>query len=203
MNLTQHKIYKYLQNHPTATTAELSDYLGMTAANIRHHLARMAHEGIVEAAQQAPAGRGRPTYHYHLTDQVQLNNLSVLANALLLELFEMVPAAERPAVLQHLAGRLLNLLSDGSPLPAPDLHLTRRLTMAVQILNACHYECRWEAHANGPRLMLSHCPYAALLSQHPELCQVDAILLEKLLGAPMKQTARKGANVPLCIFQVG
>jgi predicted ArsR family transcriptional regulator len=202
MNLTQQKIYQYLQNHPSATAGEFSVALGMTTANIRHHLARMTQEGMIETSLQASSGRGRPTYRYSLSVRAQANNLDALANALLLELLVQFPQVDKPTAFQRLALRLLEILAAGGPLPPTAAHLTRRLTNGVQFLNSCHYQARWEAHASGPNLMLGHCPYAAILAQHPELCQVDAFLLERLLNSPVKQTARLGANAPACIFQV-
>ena len=203
MNLTQQKIYHYLQKHPTTTAQELSSFLGMTPANIRHHLARMVQDGVVEVIVQKPEGRGRPTYRYALAPQAQANNLNALANALLLELLAQLPPNNQPDIYKSLAARLCTILTAGSSLPSPGLHLTRRLTKVVQILNTCHYEARWEAHAAAPRLMLYHCPYAAILAQHPELCLVDAFLLEKLLGTPVIQTARQGSGSTACVFQVG
>lgn len=202
MNLTQQKIYQYLQRNSSATAGELSGSLGMTAANIRHHLARMTQEGMIETSLQASSGRGRPTYRYSLSIKAQANNLDALSNTLLLEYLAQFLPAEKPAALQRLASRLLEILAAGRPMPPAGAHLTRRLTNSVQFLNACLYQARWEAHASGPNLMLGHCPYIAILAQHPELCQVDAFLLEKLLNSPVKQVARLGANSPVCIFQV-
>jgi predicted ArsR family transcriptional regulator len=67
------------------------------------------------------------------------------------------------------------------------------------------YQARWEAHADAPRLTLGHCPYAAILPEHPELCALDAALLETLLGAPATQVAklaRDGRGGMYCLFVI-
>jgi len=103
---------------------------------------------------------------------------------LLLELLTDAPLNEKEAILEKIALRL-----------APDSmtitkNLTQRLTQAVQHLNQLNYQARWEAHADGPRLILGHCPYAAIIDRHPELCRIDSHLLEQLLGQPVTQNAK-------------
>jgi predicted ArsR family transcriptional regulator len=86
------------------------------------------------------------------------------------------------------------------------LPLAKRLTLAVEKLNDLHYAARWEAGAEGPRLLFGHCPYAAIIEKHPELCRMDAALVESALGKGARQTARISqgtGQVSYCIFLQG
>ncbi len=114
--------------------------------------------------------------------------------------FFKLAAADDPeaktALLQKLAQALL-----GSYSPAPNP--TQRFTQAVSFLDRHGYRARWEAHLRGPRILLRNCPYAALLPQHPELCDLDANLLQSLLHMPVTQVTRVDLNSgqpPACIF---
>ncbi len=51
---------------------------------------------------------------------------------------------------------------------------SKRLIEPVEKLSALHYEAGWEAGAEGPRILLGHCPYAGIIAWHPELCRMDA-----------------------------
>jgi predicted ArsR family transcriptional regulator len=97
-------------------------------------------------------------------------------------------------------GLLANILSAGFE---PEGSGARRWNQVVNHLNQHNYRARWEAHATGPRILLRNCPYAALLTQHPEICQMDRFFLEKLLQIPLSHTARinpaTGAP-PACVF---
>ncbi len=53
-----------------------------------------------------------------------------------------------------------------------------------------NYQARWEARSSGPRIVFAHCPYAMILPEHPELCQMDASLLESVLEVSVVQAAR-------------
>jgi predicted ArsR family transcriptional regulator len=203
MSLTQQRIVQYLEKHPPASAGEMGAAFGMTAANIRHHLALMIEGGTLEVIRKTPSGRGRPIYLYRLSLESQADNLDGLAHILLTEFLAPAPRDDPPDPLRRLAARLLDLLKAGSPLPQTRSNLTLRLSNAVKVLNTWHYQARWEAHANGPHLMLAHCPYAAILPNHPELCQMDALLLEGLLGTAVKQTASQGLGAPACLFHIG
>jgi len=202
-------ILEHLQHKPLTTTAELSRALKMTPANVRHHLRVLIDEGAVEVAEQGRSPRrGRPTLLYVLTQQSQSHNLDGLAHALLKALLDDRSDDERSLALQKIAN-LLAAVEDRQQAPqqgSPLGSLTNRLTQAVQHLNELGYRARWEAHSEAPRLLLGHCPYAAILPEHPELCQVDAYLLESLVGAPVTQTkkrARDSRGARYCLFLAG
>jgi predicted ArsR family transcriptional regulator len=185
MQTTRQRIIDHLESVRLASAAEIGSALGITPADARHHLGILLAEGAVTiSGHRQGIGRSRPTSLYALTGQVTRHNLDGLSSALLVELLSPLDAEGQQDALQSLARRL----SGGSGLQAG--HLSRRLTACVQHLNELGYQSRWEAHAEGPRLVFEHCPYALILAEHPELCQVDALLLEDLLSAPVRQAAR-------------
>jgi predicted ArsR family transcriptional regulator len=86
-----------------------------------------------------------------------------------------------------------------------DLPATRRLDRFAEKLNEAHYRARWEAGASGPRILLGHCPYAAIIGRHPELCRMDTALLQTVIDAPMEQLAKidpEPGGAAYCIFAV-
>jgi predicted ArsR family transcriptional regulator len=188
---TRQKILDYLKRNRTVSSRELARALQMTPANARHHLGILAADGRVEIVNQRQIGRGRPEKVYRLAGTLMGDNLSALTDALLTEADGKV-AIE--AVGQRIVGE--NNVIAGQP-------LMRRLVSAVERLNEMHYQARWEAGAEGPRIVLGHCPYAAVIEKHPSLCQMDAALLAKILGGEVRQTAKleSGAGgLPYCAF---
>jgi predicted ArsR family transcriptional regulator len=187
---TRQKILDYLKRNRIVSSRELARSLHMTPANARHHLGILAADGRVEVVSQRKGGRGRPEKVYRLAGVLVGDNLSALADALLAETSGKV---EMEALGKRIVGE--HAIA-GQP-------LMRRLSSAVERLNAMHYHARWEAGAEGPRIVLGHCPYTAVIGKHPELCQMDASVLEGLLGGNVKQTAKleKGAGgLPYCVF---
>jgi predicted ArsR family transcriptional regulator len=180
------RILDHLQTKQIVSALEVSRALSMTPANARHHLAILVDEGAVKiTGDRPPSGRGRPAYLYSPARQAQQHNLDRLASGLLEEFFKRLPEEEQREALRRIARRF-----QGEEPGKGAGSLTQRLNQAVKRLNDLHYQARWEAHAQAPRLTLGHCPFAAILPAHPELCQMDADLLEGLLGVPAQQTAR-------------
>lgn len=187
---TRKKILDYLKRNRTVSSREIARALQMTPANARYHLGILAADGRVEAISQRQVGKGRPEKVYRLAGTLVGDNLSVLVDALLAEADEDI---EIEAVGRRIAGALATA---GQP-------LMRKLVSTVERLNSMHYQARWEAGAQGPRIVLGHCPYAGLVEQHPQLCQMDSALLAELLGSEVRQTAKleSGAGgVLYCAF---
>ncbi|KAF0108807.1 MAG: hypothetical protein FD146_693 [Anaerolineaceae bacterium] len=197
---TRLRILDHIRRHQTASVRELSRSLGMTGANIRHHLAVLESNDLIEMVSQRREGRGRPRMVYGLSRHALGDGLDELSAALLGEWQAGLPEREREAGLRSLAGRMGAGFAGERAGPLP-----KRLTDAVRYLNQGHYQARWEAGAAGPRVILGHCPFSAIIEEHPELCRVDAFLLEGCVGQPVEQSAKLeqgGQGLPQCVFLV-
>ncbi len=195
---TRLRILDYLRKQQTATARELSRALGMTGANIRHHLAILELNELIEYISLHQEGRGRPENIYGLSRKVLGDGLDELAGALLIVWLKNATETTLETSLRSVA---LQLGGDTQP----DILLTRRLTRLVERLNELHYQARWEAGMNGPNIILGHCPYAAIVPSNPELCRMDTFLLEHWTCSPVKQTAMLKKNAkgyPFCTFRV-
>ena len=189
---TRQKILDYLKRNRTVSSREIAHALRMTPANARYHLGILAADGRVELINQRQVGRGRPEKVYQLSGTLVGNNLSALADALLVEAgdgLRMEAVGKRLAEERSVEGH----------------SLMRRLAFTVERLNEMHYQARWEAGAEGPRIVLGHCPYASVIGKHPELCQMDSALLEEFLGGQVQQVAKleRGAGeTTFCLFLI-
>ena len=197
---TRLRILDYLRKQQTASVRELGRALAMTGANVRHHLAVLESNDLIELISQRQEGRGRPVNVYGLSRRVLGDGLDGLAGAIFDVWLMEAPQAVRVAGLRALALRL-----GGDDLRGPETPLLRRLALAVDRLNELHYQARWEAGADGARIILGHCPYAAIIAAHPELCRMDAFVLEQRTASPVEQLAKLRPGVqgyPFCIFRV-
>ncbi len=197
---TRLRILDYLRKQQTASVYELSSALVMTGANVRHHLAVLESNELIEVISQRREGRGRPVNVYSLSRRVLGDGLDALAGAMFASLFRETPEAAREAALRSIALHL-----GGNDLPNPTTPPPRRLTQAVDRLNELHYQARWEAGIDGARIILGHCPYAAIIADYPELCRIDAFLLEQRSGALVTQVAKlqpSAKGYPFCLFRV-
>ena len=200
MKTTRQLILDYLERNQITSAVEISHALDMTPANARHHLSTLLDQGVVQVVGQQPKRRrGRPTLLYALTAQASQHNLDQLSHALLAEILSHLPPEQRQVSLKQIA---IRLQGEDSTKPAS---LTQRLYRAVNRLNQMRYQSRWEARAEAPRLILGHCPYALILPAHPELCLMDAYIIESLLGTPVVQVeklAKDQRGALFCMFNI-
>ena len=194
MITARQKVLAYLRKTRASSAREIARALKMSAPNVRHHLAVLCSDGRVEfTAVNNREGRGRPEKLYSLSQAALGDNLPALANALLTE-----------------AGRKLNVDAVASHIldssQFVNLPVTKRLVLLVEKLNEMHYQARWEAGAEGPRVIFGRCPYAKVIDGYPELCKMDTVVLGISLGRPVIQLQKSEVGTRgLCpfLFQVG
>jgi predicted ArsR family transcriptional regulator len=206
MKTSRQRLMEYIETHQLVSAVEIGLAMHMTSANARHHLAILEEQGLVEViGQRAPKGRGRPTQIYGLSRRKRGQNFDKLADVLLGYILDGLTPPEREGIIKQVADQMSDKAISEAGLKI-SRNLTIRLNDAIQILNHQKYMARWEAHAEAPRLILSNCPYAAILPDHPELCQLDGQVIEKLIALSVRQVAKlelDAQGLPHCVFKVG
>ncbi len=188
MTTARQKVLAYLIKTRTTSAREISRALKMSAPTVRHHLRVLTSDGRLEMnAVRGREGRGRPEKVYSIPRAALGDNLSALSDALWTEAGASVRV---DALAKRLAG-------DSNIKSQP---VAKRLNLLVEKINQMNYHARWEAGPQGPRILFGHCPYAAIIGKHPELCQMDAALLKELYGDDMEQIAKIENFQGMCIF---
>lgn len=211
MKTSRQQVYDYVITHRLVSSAEISRALRMTQANARHHLGILESEGLVRVnGLRQDSARGRPVQLYSPSEGALGHNLDCLASALLEELLEEAGLAQQEILLRKAARRMARRSLGVRSVDIPGqvsskASLPQRLYTTVAVLNDLHYQARWEARADAPSINLGHCPYAAILENHPRICQLDELFIGELLGQPVRQAARlkpDGRGIPYCLFSV-
>lgn len=189
MITARQKVLAHLKKTRAASAREIARALKMSTPNVRHHLGILTFDGRLEVTSvHQRGGRGRPEKMYSLSQSALGDNLSVLADALLNGKVNLEAVGERIAQSQGLAG-------------FTNQHLPKRLSLLVEKLNEMHYQARWEAGAEGARVIFGRCPFAKIIETHPELCKMDAAMLEMSLARPIVQFSKNESSARgLCPF---
>lgn len=192
MTTARQKVLSYFDKSRTASVREISRALKMSPATVRHHLRVLTSDGRLElVSARGLDKRGRPEKVYSLPRAMLGNNLPALSDALLTE-------AGTAVRMEALAKRLTGEAS----LPAQPL--AKRLNLTVEKINQMNYHAHWEAGSDGPRIVFGHCPYAAIIEKHPELCRMDETMLNEWIGLPVTQIFKAGKDgSSVCMFVIG
>jgi predicted ArsR family transcriptional regulator len=194
------KVLAYLKKNRAVSAAQIGRALKMSAANVRHHLSMLCSDGrAVLVAETRKGGRGRPVKVYGLSENLLGNNLALLSDLMLTEWLGKLSPAKRADAMAVIAKALISQLGQiNSNVP-----MVKRLALVIEKLNALYYQARWEAGAEGPRVLFAHCPYAGIIDKHPELCMLDSALLEGLAMQSVQQTAKmEKSGSSVCVFRI-
>jgi predicted ArsR family transcriptional regulator len=194
------KVLAYLKKNRAVSAAQIGRALQMSAANVRHHLSVLCSDGrAVLVAETHKGGRGRPVKMYGLSESLLGDNLGLLSDLVLTEWLSKLSPGKRMEAMAVIAREMGNRLGQVSS----SLPMAKRLVLIIEKLNTLYYQARWEAGAEGPRVLFARCPYAEIIDKHPEVCTMDSALLGELTAQPVEQTAKmeRGGN-SLCVFRL-
>lgn len=199
---TRERLITLLKDRPNLTPAEMAAELNITQADVRYHLKALLARGTVVKmpVKQHTLLRaaGRPAKAYQLSTQARPDILADLASTLM-EVGQAYLPADR--FLESVADKLVPVEAS----QPPQASIAQKLNAAVQIMNQRPYQARWEAHSTGPGIIFHNCPFSQVIHQHPELCQVDRLVLQKLTGLTATQQSKidfAGPTSSVCVFSL-
>lgn len=202
MQSTRQEILDILKEEGQATVEDLAQRLDLTPMTIRHHLNVLQAQSLVEASKVRRSQKvGRPRLVYTLTeeaDQLFPQNYANLARHLLSEVKETVGHQTTQAIIQGIADRI----AQEAPSAVEGQSFEDRLEQVGEFLNERGFRFRWEQSEEGYIFANVNCPYRQVAAEHVEVCAMDTVLLEKLLGVKPKQVAslRSGDESCSCLL---
>lgn len=177
------------------TVDELAKDLGITGSAVRVHLASLVRDGLVRAAGSRRAAR-KPKVAYDLTQQGQQlfpKAYGPLLTRLMDAMSEQLGPDTTRGLMEQAGRRLVPAnLNEGRSSPSK-----RRLARLAEILEPV---AELERHGNKFVLRGCGCPLAAVVSEHPEVCQFAADLLTGVIGVPVREKCDRSES-PHCRFE--
>ncbi len=201
MQDTRQQILEILKRRGEITVQELSEELELTSVTVRHHLEILRSEGYITDPEVRRSSRpGRPRYVYRLTSMAAdlfPTNYSGLAAALLQALDKVEPE-QKEEVLEETAEQLAAGAIDELPEDREE-----RLDAVVTYLKQLGFVSRWDKNEHSEYyLYICNCPYHYVAQRHPETCNIDMYLLEKLLRADLKREQGLASEDALCGYRI-
>jgi predicted ArsR family transcriptional regulator len=150
---------------------------------------------------------GRPQQFYVLTAEAATlfpDNFAALAAGLVRQLKGILPPEQVQAAFQSIAHDIAAELDLHSLRQLP---LEARLDRVADFLNQRGYLARWEPVApeagGGYVLHKYNCPYSGISGEHRELCMMDQMLIDELVGQHCCRTRSVADNAKCCTYAVG
>jgi predicted ArsR family transcriptional regulator len=208
VHAVRRQILEILKETGGATVAELADQLAMAPVSVRHHLDILQGDNLIRVGRVERNGAvGRPQQFYVLTEEAGAlfpNNFAALAAGLVQQMKEILPPEQVRTAFQSMAHQI----AGEADLPAlRTLPIEERLDRVTDFLNERGYLARWEANTNGAEggylLHKFNCPYNGVSGEHRELCTMDQLLVDELVGKSCCRTGSAADNGMCCTYQIG
>lgn len=215
MHSVRKRILEILKECDGATVAELAKRLEMAPVSVRHHLDILQGDNLICVAKVARKGNvGRPQQVYGLTSEADTHfpdNFATLSSKLVSQLKDVLPPDKLKHAFRAMATEMAAEMEPESRdrSSAPET-IEGHLDSVVSFLNDRGYLAQWEAtggnsadsgagdaddkpgadgtQERGFLLRKHNCPYIGVSSEHSELCMMDQVLIDELVGCRCKRT---------------
>jgi predicted ArsR family transcriptional regulator len=198
---TQEAVLLYLKRQGELTVSDLCTLLGITSMAVRRHLAHLQQEGLVESRIVRQV-RGRPTYHYKLASKAEAlfpSGGSTLAVDLLEAVFEQ---SGHKGVMELLTIRNQKRIArfrdrfEGKP-------IGEKVQAMSAIFSEDGYMTEWEAVEGGNYIIYQrHCAVHDMANQFRQLCSMEPMMMEALLGVKVTREKYILRDDPLCAYVI-
>lgn len=186
-----------LLRRSSRTVDELAQALNLTHTAVRAHLASLERDGLVKQSSER-RGSGKPSSVYDLTEASEYlfpKSYGLYLDQLLDILGERKPADEVGTLLREVGLRIAAQWT----IPPGDLPI--RLDGAAQVLNELGGLMERETEGETLCIRGYRCPFAAVVQEHPEVCDLAETLVTQLVGVPIQEQCGRTGPEP-CRFVV-
>jgi predicted ArsR family transcriptional regulator len=188
--------------------AELAERLDMAPVSVRHHLDILQGDALIRVGRVERNGAvGRPQQFYVLTAEAATlfpDNFAALAAGLVRQMKGFLTPDQLRCAFHALAQ---DIAAESEASNWGQLSLESRLERVTDFLNQRGYLARWEANdasAGGGYLLHKYnCPYSGVSGEHRELCIMDQMLIDELVGSHCCRTQSVADNANCCTYAVG
>lgn len=193
------KILLDLKRNGFNTARGLAESLGFSLNTVRHHLKELESERLVEHRREQ-RGLGAPTFAFQLSaagEQLFPERCAELAAQVLDRVCQETGRAAVTGALQDRFDALASRIErDIGAEPE------RRMEIVREALVADGFMAEWSRDEEGFRLTEHHCAFRALVGRFPEICDVEARFLDRVLSATVERTSHMLNGCGACQYRV-
>lgn len=185
-NTRQKVLHTLLRNH-RCTIIELADVVEINPISVRHHIARLQAEGLVDSEEERH-GVGRPRQIYFLTES-GLEQFPTRYLRLTIRLLEQLKENLPPKMVDQLFSQMAADLVEEYARTAKmqGLSIEQRLELVHDLLREEGFDLEWEKREDQYFIREVNCPYLHVGQTHPEVCMIDQTLISTVLDLPTEK----------------
>ena len=194
------EIVRLLKTDGEASAADIAARLGISTVAVRKHLDALETEGLA-IARRVPVPRGRPMLAYRLTEESE-NLFPQRYDRLAVELLDDLVALDGRQSLGRLFAARTDRLSQSYEIRLQDKGLAEQLEELARLRDEEGYMAVFEIRDGQFLLREHHCPIFEVAQRHPEACNCEQELCERVLKAHVRRETRLVDGKPFCEYHI-
>lgn len=182
MESTRDRVLQTLLTRPRMTINELAEVIGINPISVRHHINSLQAENLV-GSEEERHGVGRPRRVYFLTE-AGVEKFPTRYIRLTTRLLDMIKETVSPQLVSQIFAEMAQDLARefASSTDLDQLSIEQKLELMKNVLYREGFNIQWERKGNQFLIKETSCPYYHIGQEHPEVCNVDQVLISSLLS---------------------
>jgi predicted ArsR family transcriptional regulator len=183
----------------SSTVNELAEELGLTDNAVRSHLLTLERDGLVRQ-RGVQRGHRKPHFSYELTPEAE-HLFPKAYDALLNQLITVLKGRLAPKAVEAVLREVGRSLAKNQASDLRATNLNGRAQRALKVLETLGGSAKIEREKSKLLIHSRSCPFAAVVAEHPEVCQLAEALLAKIIGVPVRERCAR-EEFPQCRFEI-
>lgn len=197
---TRGKIVAELRQRRSACAVDLAQTFGLSTNAIRQQLVVLERDGLVQE-RSVRRGPTKPTYEFSLTSAAEKlfpQQYDKMLGAVLREVRAQAGPEGITRIFAGIAKRAAAHADARVTTPTPE----GRVAALTEQLRDNGVNAQYNLIDGGFELHEHNCPYATLVSEHPEVCSVIHNVLDAVVGGEHRQTESLATGGQACRFEI-
>lgn len=202
MQSTRDRVLQTLLKNQRCTINELADAVGINPISVRHHIAKLQADGLVDSEEERH-GVGRPRRLYFLTDtgiERFPTRYIQMSNRLLDQIKLHMSEDDVRRLFSQMAENLLQDETENGTFS--QLPFESRLNLVKKLLLREGFTVEWEKIGDEYHIRETNCPYLQVGQNHPEICEMDQTLISTVLAVPSEKVKCILNGDQLCTYVI-
>jgi DeoR family suf operon transcriptional repressor len=207
-SVTRDRIMRTLRLRGKCTVNDLAEASGVSPVSVRHHLANLQAEKLVEA-EEVKHGVGRPRLLFSLSDSA-LEMFPSRYFRLTSRILEEIKDSMSPAAVKGLFASVASTMAADYAEQLDGLPLEERLERLIQLLSDEGFEAEVEDQGGHVTIRELSCPYFKMGRTHPEVCMIDQNFIATSLSLPVERVtclldgdSHCSFSIPVSVAEMG
>ena len=205
---TRNTILRTLRLQGKCTVNDLAEASGVSPVSVRHHLANLQAESLVET-EEVKHGVGRPRLLFALSDTA-LEMFPSRYFRLIRRILEQIKDSMPPSAVQGLFASVAATMAADYAEQLDGLPLEDRLERLIQLLSGEGFEAELQHKGDSVTIRELSCPYFRMGKEHPEVCVIDQTFIATSLSLPVERVSclldgdtHCSFSIPVTVSEVG